>query len=180
MATEDWYSSDGRAMCSRSKACEFESRQERRENHLLWSELFVAVKFIVEPFRPSDPCLRTVKISARWCRVDASYFTHNWETRGGRERPIPSHAGPKDLPTALLLRINTYQRLSFFLFFYACSTIENSFCILHLPSKGSAFPNSSRFIRWGFHSTSPSPNHLWAPIDVCRDSNLTFVFRSDF
>ena len=25
----------------------------------------------------------TMKISAQWCRVDTSYFTHNWETRGG-------------------------------------------------------------------------------------------------
>ena len=40
----------------------------------------VAVEF-VEPFRPSGPCLRTMKISAQWCRVDARYFTHNLETR---------------------------------------------------------------------------------------------------
>ena len=59
----------------------------------------VAVEF-VEPFRPSGPCLRTMKISAQWCRVDTRYFTHNWETRGGRERR-PSRIGPKDRPTAL-------------------------------------------------------------------------------
>ena len=41
----------------------------------------VAVEIIVEPFRPSGPCLRTMKISAQWCRVDARYFTHNLETR---------------------------------------------------------------------------------------------------
>ena len=58
----------------------------------------VAVEF-VEPFRPSGPCLRTMKISAQWCRVDTSYFTHNWETRGGRERLL-SRIGPKDRPTA--------------------------------------------------------------------------------
>ena len=55
----------------------------------------VAVEFIVEPFRPSGPCLRTMKIYE--CHVDTSYFTHNWETRGGRER-----IGPKDRPTALI------------------------------------------------------------------------------
>ena len=58
----------------------------------------VAVEFIVEPFRPSGPCLRTVKVYAKWCRLDTSYFTHNWETRGGRER-LPSRIDPKDRPT---------------------------------------------------------------------------------
>ena len=48
----------------------------------------MAVEFIVEPFRPSGPCLRTMM------RVDTNYFTHNWETRGGRER-LPSRTGPK-------------------------------------------------------------------------------------
>ena len=33
--------------------------------------------------------------------LDTSYFTHKWETRGGRER-LPSRMGPKDLPTALI------------------------------------------------------------------------------
>ena len=61
--------------------------------------LHVAVEFVVEPFRPSGPSLRTMKISAQLCCVDTSYFTHNWETRGGRERRIPSRTGPKDLPT---------------------------------------------------------------------------------
>ena len=51
----------------------------------------VAVEFIVEPFCPSGLCLRTMKISAQWCRVDTNYFTHNLETR----------TGPKNLPTAL-------------------------------------------------------------------------------
>ena len=54
----------------------------------------------MEPFCPSDPFLRTVKISAQWSRVDTNYFTHNWETRGGRERLIPSCTGLKDLPAA--------------------------------------------------------------------------------
>ena len=54
----------------------------------------VAVEF-VEPFRPSGPCLRTMK------RVGTSYFTHSWETREGRER-LPSRKGPKDQPTALI------------------------------------------------------------------------------
>ena len=34
----------------------------------------------------SGPCLWTMKIPARWCPVDTSYFTHNWETCRGRER----------------------------------------------------------------------------------------------
>ena len=63
----------------------------------------VAVEFIVEPFRSSGPFLLTMKVSTQWCRVDTSYCTHNWETRGGRERLIPSRTGPKDLPTALSL-----------------------------------------------------------------------------
>ena len=62
----------------------------------------VAFKFIVKPFRPSGHGLRTMKISAQRCRVDTSYFTHNWETRGGRER-LPSRIGPKELPTAHFL-----------------------------------------------------------------------------
>ena len=60
----------------------------------------MAVDFTVEPFRAPGPCLRPMEISAQWCRVDTSYFTHNWETRGGRERLIPCRTGPKDLPTA--------------------------------------------------------------------------------
>ncbi len=60
----------------------------------------VAVEF-VEPFRPSGPCLRTMKTSAQRCRVGTSYFTHSWETREGRER-LPSRKGPKDRPTALI------------------------------------------------------------------------------
>ena len=48
----------------------------------------VAVEF-VEPFRPSGPCLRTMKTFAQRCRVGTSYFTHSWETREGRER-LPS------------------------------------------------------------------------------------------
>ena len=63
-----------------------------------------AVEFL-EPFHPSGPCLRTMKISAQLCRVDTSYFTHNWETRGGRER-LPSRTGPKD---ALISGIQTLQ-----------------------------------------------------------------------
>ena len=34
----------------------------------------VAVEFVVEPFRPFGPSLRTMKTSAQWCRVDTSYF----------------------------------------------------------------------------------------------------------
>ena len=60
----------------------------------------VAVEF-VEPFRPSGPCLRTMKTSAQRRRVGTSYFTHSWETREGRER-LPSRKGPKDQPTALI------------------------------------------------------------------------------
>ena len=52
----------------------------------------VANEFIMEPFN----------LSVQWCRVDTSYFTHNQETRGGRER-LPSWIGLKDLPTALVL-----------------------------------------------------------------------------
>ena len=58
----------------------------------------VAVELIVQPFRPSGPFLRTMKISAQLCHVDTSYFTHNWGNGGGRERLIPSRTGPKDLP----------------------------------------------------------------------------------
>ena len=54
----------------------------------------LAVEFIVEPFRLSGPFLRTMKMSAQSCRVDTSYFTQNWETRGGRER-LPSRIGQK-------------------------------------------------------------------------------------
>ena len=42
-----------------------------------------------EDIRPVMPC---------WHQ----YFTHNWETHGGRERLMPSGTGPKDLPTAHL------------------------------------------------------------------------------
>ena len=42
-----------------------------------------------------------MKIYAQWYCVDTSYFTHNWETRGGWEHLIPSRTGPiKNLPTA--------------------------------------------------------------------------------
>ena len=68
----------------------------------------VAVEF-VEPFRPSGPCLGTMKISAHRCRVDTSYFTHNWETRGGRERLL-ARIGPKDRPTAVYTDVCTYVR----------------------------------------------------------------------
>ena len=61
----------------------------------------VAIELIVEPFRQSGPFLRTMNISAQGCRVDASYFTHNRDTRRGRGRLIPSATGPKDLPTVL-------------------------------------------------------------------------------
>ena len=64
----------------------------------------VTVEFVVEPFCLSGRSLRTMKTSAQWCLVDISYFTHNWETRGWRKRLIPSRAGPKDLPTASLLK----------------------------------------------------------------------------
>ena len=60
----------------------------------------VAVELIVESFRPSGPFLLTMKISAQWCRVDTSCFTHKWETRGGRKRLIPFRTNPRDLPTA--------------------------------------------------------------------------------
>ena len=39
----------------------------------------VAVEFVVEPSRPADPGLRTVKTFAQWCRVETSYFTPNWK-----------------------------------------------------------------------------------------------------
>ena len=42
---------------------------------------------------PSGPSLRTMKTSAQWCCADTSYFTHSRETRGGRERLIPSCTG---------------------------------------------------------------------------------------
>ena len=61
----------------------------------------MAVEFVVEPFRPSDPSLGTVKTFTQWCLVDTSYFTRNGETRGWRERLIPSRTGPKDPPTVL-------------------------------------------------------------------------------
>ena len=35
-----------------------------------------------------------MKISTWQCRVDTSYFTHNWETCGGQEHLIPSRTGP--------------------------------------------------------------------------------------
>ena len=59
----------------------------------------VAVEFVSESFCPSGPCLHTMKISTQLCHGDTSYFTHNWETRGGQKR-LPSRTGPKDLPTA--------------------------------------------------------------------------------
>ena len=39
-----------------------------------------------------------MKTSAQWYRVDISYYTHNWETRGGRERLIPSRTGQRTCP----------------------------------------------------------------------------------
>ena len=72
----------------------------------------VAVEFIVKALPPSGPFLLTMKISAQQCRVDTSYFTHNWETHGGWEHLIPSRTGPKDLPTApsvLLLFKKTHK-----------------------------------------------------------------------
>ena len=78
--------------------CLFSSYGESRAKHNLTEPTplqveHMALEFIVEPFRPSGPCLRTMKISAQWCRVDTSYFTHNWETRRGRERLL-SRMGP--------------------------------------------------------------------------------------
>ena len=61
----------------------------------------MAVEFIVELFRPSGPFLLPMRIYAQWCRVDTSYFTHNWETRGGWEDLISSCTGPKDLSTGM-------------------------------------------------------------------------------
>ena len=63
-------------------------------------------------FRPSGPFLRTMKISAQWCRVDTGYFTHNWETRGGRERLIPSRTGHQrtcPLPSTSPPRTRVYK-----------------------------------------------------------------------
>ena len=70
----------------------------------------VAVEFIVEPFRQSGPCLRTMKIFAQWCRVDTSYFTLKRETLGGRER-LPSRTGPRTCPRKIL-RISYKDHIS--------------------------------------------------------------------
>ena len=73
--------------------CLFSSHGESQAKYNLTEPIplqveHVAVVFILD-FRLSGP------------GVDTSYFTHNWETRGGRERLIPSRTGPKDLPTAI-------------------------------------------------------------------------------
>ena len=50
-----------------------------------------------------------MKMSAQSCRVDTSYFTQNWETRGAREHLIPAHcpqqwrsAGVDNIPAELV------------------------------------------------------------------------------
>ena len=98
-----------------------------------------AVEFIIEPFCPSGPCLRTMKISAQWCCVYTSYFTHNWETHGGQERLIPSHTGLKDLPTALTLHCHMpYLTLGPFslLFFFAANYKLMYICGMYLIKCG--------------------------------------------
>ena len=65
---------------------------------------------LVAPFHSSGPCLWIMKISAQWCHADTSYFTHSWETCGGRECLIPFHTGPKDLPTAPSMLLVHHQR----------------------------------------------------------------------
>ena len=86
--------------------CWFSSHGESRARYSLTEPIplqieHAAIEFIMEPFHPSCPSLRTMKTSsAQWCRVVTSCFTHNWETCGGWEGLIPSHTGPKDLPTS--------------------------------------------------------------------------------
>ena len=63
----------------------------------------VAIKFVMERFHPSGPCLQTMKTFAQWRCADTSYFIRNWETHGGWERLIPSVQvlGTCPLPTPL-------------------------------------------------------------------------------
>ena len=42
----------------------------------------VAVEIDMESFRPSAHFLRIMRTSAKWCRFDTSYFTHNRVERG--------------------------------------------------------------------------------------------------
>ena len=48
---------------------------------------------------PIWPLSLNYEISAQWCCVDTSCFTHKWQTCGGWEHLIPSCTGMKDLPT---------------------------------------------------------------------------------
>ena len=88
----------------------------------------VAVELVVEPFRPSGPSLRTMKTSALWCPVDTSYFTHNWETRGGREHLIASRTNPMDLPIALISFIFIFLLL-FVVILMTIFILLHAFCL---------------------------------------------------
>ena len=64
--------------------CLFSSHGESREKYNLTEPIpfqveHVTFVFIMEPFCPSGPFLRTMKLSAQWRRADTSYFTHNWD-----------------------------------------------------------------------------------------------------
>ena len=79
--------------CFFSSYCESRARYNLTEPNPSPFE-YVAVQFILEPFRLSGSCLRTMKISVQGCHVDTSYFIHNRKARGGRKRLIPSCTGP--------------------------------------------------------------------------------------
>ena len=139
----------------------FSSRGEPRAGYNLTDPIplqveHVAVEFIVEPFRRYGSCLRTVKTCAQWCRVDSSYFTHNWETRGGRERLIPSRTDAKDLPTAHCPLPSAYFRLrlgSSLLFFLSGISLRlhlmlTRFFVMALIVTESTFPQAGSWGHW--------------------------------
>ena len=102
----------------------------------------VAVEF-GEPFRPSGPCLRTMKTSAQRCRVGTSYFTRSWETREGRER-LPSRKGPKDLygkEVSWYFEPSQPQRIT--------SRLECSICLLftlHASHQTTDYPETTKLV----------------------------------
>ena len=152
-----------------------------------------AVNFIVEPFRPSGSCLRTMKISAQWCHVETNYFTHYWETRGEQERLIPSRTGPKDLPTAHINIDRTFSRrlmeiIAHFLRFRVCVHLCVEFPFNRLPIQVCAWYRQYRHVSrclitvscWWQHRNNSLAGHWGWMCFVITDYFTLQVFDMSF
>ena len=69
-----------------SNSCEYRQHRDLPGtlSHLMYLQEIHSAIYRLSDLPPILPFfVLTMKISAQWCRVDTSYFTHNWETRGG-------------------------------------------------------------------------------------------------